>query len=37
VSQLYQLALSDEPEPAEALRMVYILREIRSAIESGTL
>jgi hypothetical protein len=33
----HQLVLNGELEPAKASRMVYVLREIRCAIESETL
>jgi hypothetical protein len=37
MARLYQLVLNGELEPAKASRMVYVLREIRCAIESETL
>jgi hypothetical protein len=37
MARLYQLALDGELSAAQASRMVYMLREIRCAIESETL
>jgi hypothetical protein len=37
MARLYQLVLSGELEAAKASRMIYVLREIRCAIESETL